>query len=463
MSAPGGGQRARLLVVEDEDAQRSIIVDILRGRGYTVAEAPDADAALAHLATALPDLVLCDWKMPGRSGGDLLDEVRARELPCAFIVMTAYGSIAHVVEAMRRGADDYLAKPFEREALLLTIERALRARRLEEENRQLRRAAAERASYGEIRGRAPAMQRLYQTLDKVAPTDATVLLTGESGTGKELVARTLHERSRRAAGPFVAVNCAAVPATLMESELFGHERGAFTGAERRRAGRFEEADGGTLLLDEIASMPLPLQAAVLRVLQEKRFTRVGGSGEIGADVRIVAASNRDLPAMVAGGGFRDDLYYRLNVVSIRLPPLRERPEDIPLLAAGLLARAAQRHGVAVAPLPPPVLRAFLGYAWPGNVRELANVVERLVVLAENGAVRLEDVPDEIRHPAAGAHTLALPAAGLDWEAMEADLIRQALERAGGNRAAAAKLLGLGYKAFLYRLEKHGGAEPDGGE
>jgi len=453
-----GAPRARLLVVEDEVAQRAIIAEILRSRGFLVTDAASVDAALTHLASELPDLIVSDWKMPGRSGGELLDEVRARELPCAFIVMTAYGSIAHAVEAMHRGADDYLAKPFEREALLLTVERALRARRLEEENRRLRRAQSERDAYGEIRGRAPVMQRLYQTLDKVAPTDATVLLIGESGTGKELLARTLHTHSRRAPGPFVAVNCAAIPETLMESELFGHERGAFTGAERRRAGRFEEADGGTLFLDEIASMPLPLQAAVLRVLQEKRFTRVGGTGEASCDVRIVAASNRDLPSMVASGAFRDDLYYRLNVVAMRVPALRERREDVPLLAAALLERAAQRHGMTLAPLPPTVLRPLLAYPWPGNVRELANVIERLVVLAEGATVSANDLPDEVRHPAATTSTITLPAAGLEWDAMEADLIRQALERSAGNRAAAAKLLGLGYKAFLYRLEKHGVAE-----
>jgi DNA-binding NtrC family response regulator len=309
---------------------------------------------------------------------------------------------------------------------------------------------------GEIRGVAPAMQRLYTTIEKVAATDVTVLITGESGTGKELVARTLHAGSHRAAGPFVAVNCAAIPATLLESELFGHERGAFTGADRRREGRFEEAAGGTLFLDEIASMPLLLQPSLLRVLQERRFTRVGGRGEIPSDVRILAASNRDLGALVASGGFRDDLYYRLNVVPLRVPPLRERREDIPLLAEELIARAARRHNVQCRPLPATVLRRLLAYPWPGNVRELANVLERLALLAGGETPRESDLPDELLHePVPGGCQVVLPPEGVSLDELEAGLIRQALDRTGGNRSAAARLLGLGYKAFLYRLDKLG--------
>jgi two-component system NtrC family response regulator len=307
------------------------------------------------------------------------------------------------------------------------------------------------------------MLRLYRTIEKVAATDATVLVVGESGTGKELVARTLHRASRRSNGPFVAVNCAAIPETLIESELFGHEKGSFTGAHRRREGRFEEADGGTLLLDEIASMPLPLQASLLRVLQERRLTRVGGTGEVECDVRVVAASNRDLPALVAEGGFREDLYYRLNVVPIVLPPLRDRLDDVPMLAASFLEQASARHGIEMASLSPAVLRALMEHGWPGNVRELANVVERLVLLAEDGRVNLDDLPAEVRSAGGGTGCpFLLPAEGLVWDQVEADLLRQALERSQGNRAAAARLLGLGYKALLYRLEKHGMAG-DGGE
>lgn len=371
------------------------------------------------------------------------------------IVMTAYGSIAHAVEAVRLGATDYLAKPFEREALRLAVGRVLRTRSLEAENRRLRGDSRAEDGFGELIGRAPSMAALYRTIEKVAGTDATVLVTGESGTGKELVARTLHRFSRRADGPFVAVNCAAIPETLIESELFGHEKGAFTGADRRRLGRFEEAEGGTLFLDEIASMPLPLQSTLLRVLQERRFSRVGGTGEVASDVRIVAASNRDLMQMVGDGSFRQDLYYRLNVMRLELPPLRERREDIPLLASALLEKARRQHGVAVDRIPSTVLRRLMEYAWPGNVRELSNAVERLALLAENGAMSSDDLPREVVDASDGrARPVTLPPEGLDWDRMEQDLLGQALERAGGNRAAAARLLGLPYKAFLYRLEKH---------
>jgi DNA-binding NtrC family response regulator len=298
-----------VLLVEDEAPQRELIAEILSREGHEVREAGTVDEAMEKIATEVPDLILCDWRMPGRDGGELLDEVRRRAFGCAFIVMTAYGSISHAVDAVRRGADDYLGKPFERDALLLAVQRVLRTRRLERENRELREAVREGDRFGELIGRSEAMAALYRTIEKVGATDATVLVVGESGTGKELVARTLHGASRRVDRPFVAVNCAAIPDTLIESELFGHEKGAFTGAHRRREGRFEEADGGTIFLDEIASMPLPLQATLLRVLQERCFTRVGGSGEVECDVRVIAASNRDLPALVGEGGFREDLYY----------------------------------------------------------------------------------------------------------------------------------------------------------
>ena len=459
---------ASLLLVEDEPDQRRVLAGLLRRAGYRVDEAGTVDEALELLTGELPEVVLCDWRMPGRDGGELLAEVRGRGLAVGFIVMTAYGSIGHAVEAVQRGADDYLAKPFERDALLLAVRRVLRTRRLQLENERLRREAAEAADRdgcGELIGRAPAMQRLYRTLVKVAASDATVLVSGESGTGKELVARMLHRASGRSDGPFVAVNCAAIPDTLIESELFGHERGAFTGAHRRRQGRFEEAAGGTLFLDEIASMPLPLQATLLRVLQERRVTRLGGAGEVEVDVRVVAATNRDLAALAAAGEFRDDLYYRLNVVPLLLPPLRERREDLPALAGHLLERAARRHGVAVAPLPPAVLRVLMEHDWPGNVRELANVLERLVLLAEDGRLSVEDLPPEIREPGAdGGCPFRLPAGGLRWDDVERGLLHQALQRAEGNRAAAARLLGLSYKTFLYRLEKHEagpGTSPNG--
>ncbi len=453
-----------VLLVEDEPAQRRLIADILEREGYGVREAGTVDEALVALSVEVPDLVLSDWRMPGRDGGELLDEVLGRGAGCAIIVMTAYGSIAHAVDAVQRGADDYLAKPFEREALLLAIRRVLRTRRLERENRELREVIVDGDRYGELIGRSTAMRSLYRTIEKVGATDATVLVVGESGTGKELVARTLHRASRRADRPFVAVNCAAIPDTLIESELFGHERGAFTGAHRRREGKFEEADGGTLLLDEIASMPQQLQATLLRVLQERRFTRVGGGGELACDVRVIAASNRDLPALVAKGAFREDLYYRLNVVPIELPPLRDRIEDVPLLAAAFLDQASARHGIEVQGLPPEVLRSLMEHSWPGNVRELANMIERLVLLAEDGRLNADDLPAEIRWSAAvDGCPFKLPADGIVWDQVERGMMHQALERSQGNRAAAARLMGLNYKAFLYRLEKHGVACEDGAD
>jgi two-component system NtrC family response regulator len=453
----------RILVVEDEAAQRELIAEILEREGYHVRTAGDVEQGLAAIDDEIPDLVLSDWRMPGRDGGELLRLVTERGLGCAFVVMTAYGSISHAVEAVQLGADDYLSKPFERDALLMAVRRVMRTVELENENRRLRRLTREENRFGELIGRSPVMQKLYRTIEKVAATDATVLTVGESGTGKELVAGMLHRSSRRSSGSFVAVNCAAIPDTLIESELFGHEKGAFTGAHRRRQGRFEEADGGTLFLDEVASMPLPLQATLLRVLQEGKLTRVGGTGEISSDARVIAATNRDLGEMVQHGVFREDLYYRLNVVPVVLPPLRDRREDIPLLANEFLARAADRHGVDASSLPPAVLRLLIEYGWPGNVRELANVMERLVLLAEDGRIDIADLPAEITDTASrSGGPIELPPAGLDWNEMEAGLLRQALERSGGNRAAAARLLGLGYKTFLYRLERIGRESPEKG-
>jgi len=445
--------RYNILVVEDEQAQRRIIASILRQAGYQVREAADGETAVAQCEADKPDLVLCDWKLPGMDGGEVLRAVREQGVPCAFVVMTAYGSIAHAVEAIQMGADDYLSKPFERDALLISLQRVLRTRNLQLENRQLRQQMVA-YGLGKLVGRSPAMQTVYRTMGKVAQSDVTVLICGESGTGKELVARTLHEQSG-CAGPFVAVNCAAIPETLMESELFGHESGAFTGARKRRLGKFEEAGHGSLFLDEIAAMPLPLQATLLRVLQERRFTRLGGMGEVKSHARIIAASNRDLAKMVEQGGFRQDLYYRLNVVPLRIPPLRDRREDIPLLVDMFLKQFASQHKRAIGNLPGAVMRCLMEYAWPGNVRELGNVIERLVLLADGGAVTLQDLPEELRHPRAlQTSPFRLPPQGIDWDAMEEDLLAQALDMAGGNRSQAARLLGMSYKTFLYRLGKH---------
>lgn len=449
----------QLLVVEDDPAQRELIGSILRSAGYSVRSTDNTESALTMLAAAPAQLVLSDWKLKNSDGMALLQRVRSEYPGVGFVLATAYGSIQHAVEAVRAGADDYLPKPFERQALLLTVEKALRARALTVENQRLSERLGEREQLVDLVGRAPSMQVLYRRIEKIAATEATVLISGESGTGKELVARAVHRLSRRASGEFVAVNCAAVPEGLMEAEFFGAEKGAYTGAHAARAGRFEAASGGTLFLDEIGELPLTIQPKLLRALQEGVVTRIGGQREVRTDVRLVAATNRSLEAEVAAGRFREDLYYRLNVVPIALPPLRERREDIPALVAHFAARAARLHGLDPAPeIPRTVLRRLIDAPWKGNVRELGNVVERLLLLADVGGVSVDDLPPEPAPEPAGG--IRLPAEGLSLAALEGSLLRQALERAAGNRSRAAKLLDLPYKAFLYRLEKHGLDSPE---
>ena len=445
--------RGHLLLVEDDPAQRVLVADILSAAGFQVLSADGLAAALAQLGVPQLVLVLSDFRLADGDGLALLGEVRQRRPELSFVLMTAYGSIQHAVEAVRAGADDYLAKPFERQALLLAVDKALRARALREENRRLNDALGEREQLVDLIGRAPAMQRLYRQIQRLAPTDATVLVQGESGTGKELVARALHRLSRRAEQAFVAVNCAAIPEGLVEAEFFGAERGAYTGAQGARAGHFENAHGGTLFLDEIGELPLALQPKLLRALQEGRISRLAGSREITVDVRVIAATNRDLAREVAEGRFREDLYWRLNVVGLALPALRERREDIPLLVEHFARRAARQHGLAEAEFPGHVLRALIDRPWTGNVRELSNTVERLLLLAEDGEPSLDDLPDAPRRPLAPG--FVLPAEGIDWDVMERSLLQQALTQAQGQKKRAASLLGLPYKAFLYRLEKHG--------
>ena len=445
---------ARILLVEDDDDQRRLVASILRAEGYVVTPVATVEEARGELGRTSYDLVLSDWKLPDGNGLLVLTQVRKDHPQTAFIVVTAYGTISHAVEAVREGADDYLAKPFESQALLLAIEKALRTRRLANENRRLVEALDERDRLVELVGKAPSMQKLYRRVSKIAGTDATVLLTGESGTGKELAARALHALSRRTSGPFVPVNCAAVPEGLLESEFFGVEKGAYTGADRSRTGKWESAHEGTLFLDEVGELPLSIQPKLLRALQEGRIQKVGGAGELAVDVRIIAATNRELGAEITAGRFREDLYYRLNVVPLHMPPLRERREDIPLLVEHFTERAARRHRIQITPFSRTVMKQLMDYAWPGNVRELANVVERLILLSEESTVQLEDLPDAIAGRPANESTFRLPPGGLSWESHEKDCLRQALELSSGNRARAARLLDMPYKAFLYRLEKH---------
>jgi DNA-binding NtrC family response regulator len=450
-------RHASVLLVEDDPLQRELVADALASAGHTVVQAETESTALAALSTPGLQLVLSDYKLAAGDGLSLLQQVRQQRPELSFVLVTAYGCIEHAVEALKAGADDYLAKPFERAALLLAVDKALRAGALRAENRRLSAALGEQEGLVDLVGRAPAMQRLYRQIQRLAPTEATVLIEGESGTGKELVARALHRLSLRADAAFVAVNCAAIPEGLIEAEFFGAERGAYTGAQAARAGWFEQADGGTLFLDEIGELPLNLQPKLLRALQEGRITRVGGSREQAVDVRVLAATNRDLKREVEQGRFREDLYWRLNVVALRTPPLRERREDIALLVEHLAARAARLHRLPQATLPKPLLRALIDRPWPGNVRELANTVERILLLGEEDELADEASFSEREEAGQGVADggFRLPPQGLRFEALERSLIQQALERAQGQRKRAAGLLGMSYKTFLYRLEKHG--------
>ncbi|MBC8404382.1 MAG: sigma-54-dependent Fis family transcriptional regulator [Planctomycetes bacterium] len=451
---------ARILLIEDEAPQRQLVGELLRDAGYQVATAASGEAGLQQLADGIFDLVLCDWKLPGMDGMEVFRCIQKNHFDAAFVMVSAYGTIARAVEAVRAGADDYLAKPFERETLLLAIERGLRARHLADENRRLSQQLSEQDRLVDMVGRAPGMQQVYGALRKVAETEVTVLLLGESGTGKELAARALHALSARKDGPFIAVNCAAIPVDLADAAFFGARKGAYTGADRDRSGYFQAASGGTLFLDEVGELPTDLQAKLLRALQERKVTPVGEVSEVNVDARLVAATNRDLESEAQSGRFREDLYYRLAVVPIRMPPLRERREDLPLLVDHLTGVLLRRHGIAQPEFPSAVTRWLLNHSWPGNVRELSNTLERLLLLAVDGRVQADDLPGQGVemlgcHFGGGANVFELGPDGMNWDQHESDVLRQAMELVHGNRTRAAKLLEMPYKAFLYRLEKYG--------
>jgi DNA-binding NtrC family response regulator len=453
-----GDRRARLLVVDDEDNQRTMLASILERAGYDVVVAEDGERALALLERQEFDCVLTDQRMPSVSGLDLLDRVQRTRARTPVVLMTAYGTVSAAVEAMKRGAADYLAKPFQKDELLLVLDKAIRQRRLEDEVDTLRVALGERYRLDSIVGASEPMQQVFSIAERVAPTDVPVLITGESGTGKELVARAIHQRSRRSAGPFVALNCAAVPEHLLESEFFGHERGAFTGAHRAHAGRFEQADGGTLFLDEIAAMRFDLQAKLLRAIQDREIQRLGGTASRKVDVRILAATCEDLEQEIKRRSFREDLYYRLNVVPIHLPPLRVRPGDVPLLVGHFLDTAARKFDRRPAGIAPEALEQLQRYPWPGNVRELENCIERMVVLSAGGKLTVDDLPPAVRRgatPGAGADGFELPPDGVRLEELERHMILQALERSRGSLGPAARLLGVTYKTLQYRIRKYG--------
>ena len=445
--------RPVILVVDDEKNTRVGLIRALRGE-YAVAEAENGQRALEWLETHAADVVLTDLRMPGLDGMALLSRLLGRDSKPTVILLTAYGSVETAVEAMKRGAYDFLTKPVNLDRLDLLLQRALGERRLGDENRRLKAQLDSKYGFENIIGTSPAMQEVFETIRQAAPTRATVLIQGESGTGKELVARALHQCSPRRDGPFIPVHCAALAPTLLESELFGHEKGAFTGATERRRGRFELADGGTLFLDEIGEIDPALQVKILRVLEERKFERVGGTETIHVDVRLVAATNRDLRARVAEGTFREDLFYRLHVVNLTLPPLRERTGDVVLLAQHYLKTLAAENGKKPPAISPEAMDVLQAYAWPGNVRELRNVIERLVVLGTGGRLTVADLPAAVRDGAAGG--LAIPSrAGRVLRDAERQLIADALRRHRNNRTKAAQDLGISRRTLHRKINEFG--------
>ena len=451
-----------ILIVDDEKGQREILTMILRGEGYETAEASGVPEAQLLLGKREFDLILTDLKMQGQSGLDLLEQVMADDPQQCVIMMTAHGSVDSAVGAMKRGAFDYLEKPLERENLLLTLRRAFERITLVRENRVLQKRVAAIERIPSIIGDHSKMKEVYRIVTKIAATVSTVLIYGESGTGKELVARAIHDRSARKDQPFMAINCAAIPETLIESELFGHEKGSFTGASAREIGILEAANGGTVFLDEIGEMNVSMQAKLLRAIQEKEIRRVGGKVNLPLDVRIISATNRDLEQEIRKGCFREDLFYRLNVIRIVLPPLRERGSDIATLADFFVAKYRASTGIQVEGITKPALKLLLNYTWPGNVRQLESVIERAVLMAEGSIIQPDDLPTEITAVAAvgGVVPFELPPEGINFDEMEKALILKALERAGWVIGKAAPLLGLSYKTLQYRLEKHGIEKPE---
>ena len=450
-----------ILVVDDDDAHRGMLRMMLQSWGYAVDEAVDGDDAVTAVHNKAYDVVLTDVRMARTSGIDALKGILAYNPALPVILMTAYSSVETAVEALRLGAYDYLIKPLDFEALRHTLQQAVEHSRLSVENRELRRQLSEAAAGPAILGRSKAIDDMRGFIATVAPTEATVLITGESGTGKELVARAIHEGSARAQKPLVVVNCAALAENLLESELFGHERGSFTGADKRRDGRFVQADGGTLFLDEIGEMPLPLQAKLLRALQQGEVQRVGSDTPIHVSVRVIAATNRNLREEVDQRRFREDLYFRLNVITIEVPPLRARAEDIPLLAAHFLQRYAERNRKTIKGFAPQALDAMLRYPWPGNVRELENAVERAVILCTGDLITGRELPLSIataeEEPAAtpppdtGAGSLA----GLSLDELERRAILDTLHQTGDNKSEAARRLGITRATLHNKLRKYG--------
>lgn len=442
-----------ILIAEDEKNTRDGLARALR-RSYEVLLAEDGRRALDVLSERAVDVVLSDIRMPGMDGMTLMKRALAKSPKPVFVLLTAYGSVENAVEAMKDGADYYMTKPVNLDELELVIRRSLRNRDMESENRRLREQLSAKFGLEQIIGQSPAMQEVFETIKQVSSSRATVMIQGESGTGKELVAHAIHQLSPRAQRPFVAVHCAALSDTLLESELFGHEKGSFTGAAERRRGRFELADGGTLFLDEIGEITPNVQVKILRVLEERQFERVGGQVTIDVDVRVVAATNRDLQQMVEEGSFREDLFYRLYVVALTIPPLRDRPGDIPLLIQHFLSELAEENGKELEGLTPDAHTLLSHYAWPGNVRELRNAVERMVVLARGKKLTVRDIPIAIKE-ATPHRGHGKPAHEMSLEDAEKKLIEQALRAHNHNRTKAAEQLGISRRTLHRKLNEYG--------
>jgi len=444
---------ATLLVADDDPGLRESLERTLTREGYRVVLASDGRAALERVQAGGVDLIVTDLKMPGLTGLELLRAAKAIMPDVDVILLTAFGTVEEAVKAMKDGAYDFLTKPFRREQLIKLIDKALERRDLIEQNRALKKQLEDLRATGQMIGASPSWRRMLTLVEQTADSSATILIQGESGTGKELVARTIHERSARRNGPFIAVNCAALPETLLESELFGYEKGAFTGAAGRKEGRFELAHGGTLFLDEVADLSLVTQPKILRVLQEGEFERLGGTRTLQVDVRIVAATNQDVAEMVKEKRFREDLYYRLNVITIRVPPLRERPEDIRVLAQHYLRVYGAKNGRKLEGFTGEAIDRLEAYAWPGNVRELENLIERSVLLARKDRIDAEDLPEEVMGVKRPPRDAILELIGTPLADIERRLLDETLRITGGNKTQAAKLLGIDVRTVARKLER----------
>jgi len=461
--------RERILIVEDDSAARVGLQQLIRGWGFDVETAADGEQALTQIEAFHPAIVLTDLVMPRMGGLDLLRKIQDTGDPITTVILTAQGTVETAVEAIKHGAYDYLTKPVDLQRLKILLSKIIERNATLREVRVLRRQLREHGTFGAMVGQSAEMRKIYQVIEHAAPTSASVLISGESGTGKELVAQTLHKLSPRANAPYVPINCAAIPDTLLESELFGHEKGAFTGAIERRQGCFELADHGTLFLDEIAEMTPATQVKLLRVLQERSFRRVGGKHEQAVDIRIVAATNQDPPAAVKDGKLREDLYYRLNVFEITLPPLRERKDDLPLLIQGFINEFNTRNGRSVAAVDPAAMTLLEAYSWPGNVRELRNVIERATIVAEGRFITEKDLPALSAAPGSGRAAAAAASAGtgltpgMTVGQAEQQLIHITLQHTGGNKTRAAELLGISLKTLHNKLHRQADEEKSAAE